>query len=108
LSRPARNLVQKAGKVIGKLTIVNAQLEAQNAQLQHQLKNLGGTSKRKKVALDPNELFASVETIRHSMDEMARAKAIYEAREPAREARKTAIAVQNMTIEEITVEWQLE
>jgi hypothetical protein len=108
LSRPTRNLAQNAGKAIGKLTIVNAQLEAQNAQLQHQLENLGGTSSREKVALDPNELFASVETIRHLLDEMARAKAIYEAKEPAREARKTAIAVHNMTIEEMTVEWRLE
>jgi hypothetical protein len=42
------------------------------------------------------------------MDEMAHVKAICEVRQPAREARKTAIAVQNMIIEEMTVEWQLE
>jgi hypothetical protein len=80
----------------------------QNKQLQHQLNNLEKISKHKKVTIDPNLLFAEVENIKYTIDYIAHDKAHWEAREPAVEARRTAIAVQKLRIKEMTVEWQLD
>jgi hypothetical protein len=75
--------------------------------LQAKVDKLERGSKRKKVVVDPNLLFANIETIKQTMDEMAEREAIWQARQPELKAKRTAIAVQNMQIETMMIEWQL-
>jgi hypothetical protein len=107
LSRSARILVLKAGKAIGKLHTDVATLQVQNEQLQVQLNDLEKGNKRRKVPLNSNKLFATVENVKAGLEAMAKQKAIYKAREPALEAQRTAAAVQKLQLEDMIVQWQL-
>ena len=70
LNREQRTVLQKASKAVVNLTATHALLETSNRQLQVQLEELQA-KKVKKIAADPNTLFANVETIKRAMDETA-------------------------------------
>ena len=101
-------MLHKASKAIGKLTAEQALAEANNRQLQVQLEELRAKKKRT-VTVDPNSLFANIETIKQSMDEAAKVGELAKEKEHAGEAEalRASRALEQMKMESCMFEWQL-
>ena len=65
--------------------------------------------KKRKVTVDPNSLFANIETIKRSVDEAAKAEELVKEREPAGEAEALQVsrALEQAKMESCMFEWQL-
>jgi delta 1-pyrroline-5-carboxylate dehydrogenase len=107
LSRPHRNLLLKAGKAIGQLNTDVVRLQAENEQMSCRLNELERTKKRQRVVIDPNKLFADVENVKQAMDAAAKAKADWEATEPAIRAERAAMAAQKLQQQDMEFIWDL-
>jgi hypothetical protein len=88
--RETRAILRKAGKRIGQLTAQNAVSEGKIYSLESHIEELRGPKTRKRVVVDPNTKFANIDTIKRAMDEAAEQEARIKAREPEKEAKKTA------------------
>lgn len=101
-----RTLASKAGKAIGAL---NAQLAAaqHRAFVQgEQIKQLSETRSRKRVTIDANTRFATIEQIKKAQEEQAIQQAKIAAKQPELEAKRAAEAVVQRSISELQFEWQ--
>ena len=116
LNREQCTVLQTASKAIGNSTATQALLETSNCRLQVQLEELQAKETKKRVAVDPNTLFANVETIKRAMDEVAtrekeRAQTLAEEKEKGpvaeAEAQKTSHALEKAKMESCMLEWQL-
>jgi hypothetical protein len=67
IDRDTRNLLQKAGKSIGRLNMIQAGHEATIQQQKAQLEALVAKKPRKKVVVDLNTRFAEIESIREAI-----------------------------------------
>jgi len=88
--RETRAILRKAGKGIGQLVAQNAVSESKIHSLEAQLEELRGPKTRKRVVVDPNTKSANIDAIMKAMDEAAEQEARIKAREPEKEAKKTA------------------
>lgn len=106
ISRGVRTLFSKTAKAFGQLHFQNAQnllqIDAQNAKLE-ELR----VKRRKKLAIDSNELFVNIERIKASEIEQQRQFALATSRDLAAEARKTANEVMRMSIAQMTTEFSI-
>jgi len=100
----------------------HSKLLAENRQLQLQVEELQ-SKKKKKVALDPNAVFANVEVIKRSLEKaeqarvreetqkakVAEKKSDAKAKEPLAEAEtsRTSLLLQRTQMEEYMFEWEL-
>ncbi|KAG0132722.1 DDE superfamily endonuclease-domain-containing protein [Tuber indicum] len=77
LTRGQRTAFQKVGKALGEVTMQLGQLQATNRQLQLHVEELEMKKRKKKVVLDPNRVFANVDSIKRSLEaeETARVEA---------------------------------
>jgi hypothetical protein len=91
LTRDQRTVFQKAQKALGEATAQHATLHAKNRRLHLRIEELESKRKKKKVIMDPNTVFANVESIKRSLEEAERARVVQEA-EKARIAEKKALA----------------
>ena len=105
------------------MTGEQAKLVAENRRLQLQVEDLQSKKKKKKVALDPNTVFANVEVIKRSLEEAeqmrvreemqkaktAEKKANAKAKVPLAEAEasRTSLLLQRTQMEEYMFEWEL-
>lgn len=107
LSRDTRIILSKAGKAIGILNSKAALLESTNAKLSYLLDELKSKKKKKRITVDLNERFANIDKI-HAAVEAAKAEAARIAtKDYALQAQRTATAVANSTIEDMTIVFQL-
>ena len=87
LTRDQRTVFQKAQKALGEATAHHGILHATNKRLQQQLTKLESKEKKSKVILDPNTIFANVESIKRLLEEAEKVQIAGEA-EKARIAEK--------------------
>ena len=108
LNREQHTVLQKASEAIGKLTAEHALTEANNRQLQVQLEELWAKKKRK-ATVDPNSLFANIETVQQPMDQAAKVGELAKEKERAGEAEalRASRALEQIKMESCTFEWQL-
>ena len=71
LNRKGRILLIKAGKVLGHSITCKALQEITICKQRNQLQLFWDKQKKKRIVLDPNEQFASIETIKRAQDEAA-------------------------------------
>lgn len=123
LSRDQRTVLYKVQKALGQVTAEQAILQATNRRLQFQIKELESKKKKKKVTLDPNTIFANVESIKHSLEEAEQARIVAEAgkvkiaeRKPQKKAKeplaeeealRTSKALQKTRMEACMFQWEL-
>ena len=89
IPRPVRWLLSKTGKALDNLHHLHSQ---DSLQIQAQQKKIDelGNKRRKKVAIDCNQVFANITKIKEAQDEANRQKEAWEQRDRALEARRTA------------------
>jgi hypothetical protein len=104
--RGTRAILRKAGKRIGQLVAQNAVSESKIHSLEAQLEELRGPKTRKRVVVDPNTKFANIDAIMKAMDEAAEQEARIKAREPEKEAKKTADELAKAKMQDFMFEWQ--
>jgi hypothetical protein len=71
LPRAAHIVLQKAGKAIAIANTRAARQEAEISKLQYQLEATSSTKKRKRIAIDQNQRFADVDSIKRAIDQAA-------------------------------------
>ena len=98
--------MKKAGKRIGQLSVQNAVYESKIHNLESQIEELRGPKSRKRVVLDPNTRFANIDAIKKAMDEAAEQEAQIKAREPEKEAKRTADELAKAKMQDFMFEWQ--
>jgi DDE superfamily endonuclease/Tc5 transposase DNA-binding domain/helix-turn-helix, Psq domain len=89
ISRPVRILLQKTGKAIDQFHVQQAVAEQKLSAYEMKISELH-QKKRRKIPIDANKLFASIETIKAVQDEQQRHQDEWDSKDRAREARKTA------------------
>jgi hypothetical protein len=89
ISRPVRTLLWKATKGFDKLHSANAQGSLQLAAQARKITELAN-KKKKKVAINCNEVFANIATIKAAQEEQERVQAEWNRRDRVEEARRTA------------------
>jgi len=104
--RETRAILGKAGKRIGQLAAQNAVSESKIHSLEAQLEELRGPKTRKRVVVDPNTKFANIDAIKKAMDEATEQEARIKAREPEKEAKKTADELTKAKMQDFMFEWQ--
>lgn len=92
LSRPVRTLLAKATKGFDILHSHNAQHALQIQAQARRITELAD-KKKKKVAIDSNKAFASIDTIKAAQEEQERLQAAWNRRDRVGEARRTADAM---------------
>jgi hypothetical protein len=104
--RETQAILRKAGKRIGQLAAQNAVSESKIRSLEAQLEELRGPKTRKRVVVDPNTKFANIDAIKKAMDEATEQEARIKAREPEKEAKKTADELAKAKMQDFMFEWQ--
>jgi len=89
IPRPVRWLLSKTGKAFDNLHHLHSQHSLQIQAQQKKLDELAN-KRRKKVAIDCNQMFANIAKIKEAQDEANRVKETWEQRDRALEARRTA------------------
>lgn len=123
LTRDQRTVFQKTQKALGKVTAQYGLLHATNQRLQLQLNELERKKKKRKIILDPNTMFANVESIKKSLEEAEKARreaemekariadkrALAKAKEPSAEATasSTSRTLQKAQMESCMFQWEL-
>lgn len=104
--RGVRTLFNKTAKAFGQLHFQNAQnvlqINAQNEMLEEMR-----VKRAKKIAIDSNEVFVNIESIKAAQLEQERQLALAKSRDLAGEARKTANKVMSMSIAEMSFEFSI-
>jgi len=120
LTRDQRTVFQKAQKALWEATARHGILHATNKHLQQQLTELESKKKKGKVILDPNTIFANVESIKPSLEEAEKVRIAGEAekariaarakeKEPSSEeaALRTSRNLQRAQMESCMFQWEL-
>jgi len=107
ISRKAHQLFEKAGKAIAIANTRSAALEAENKRLQSQLEALKPLQPRKKVRIDPNQRFASIDQIMIAKQASALLEQQNSSPDKEKEAEKLAAEVAAKTLQSMCSEWQL-
>ena len=107
LSRSMRIVLAKATKALANSNTRAAGLEAENDRLKHQLEALRPQAKRRKIAINPNQLFADVETIRSLIAEAAAAEAQSSTTTINRASTTVAAVAAAATLSSMQFEWKL-
>ena len=99
-------LAAKAGKAISLLNARHA-LDKQTLQLRDsQLQQLSSKNTRKRITVDPNTRFTTIEQIKEAQAAQAVSKAIAEAKQPELQAKKAAEAMLQASLQSCQFEWQ--
>lgn len=93
----------KAGRGIAAAKTRAARLQANNQRLDYQLQSARVTRVRKRVQVDPNERFGSVEDIKAAIDWAAALQAQQASTSPEKDARKAAAAAAALKLSSIIV-----
>ncbi|OAF58839.1 hypothetical protein VC83_06125 [Pseudogymnoascus destructans] len=103
-----RLVIQKAGKVIGRLNAIQAGHEATIQRQKAEIESLQAKKPRKRITVDLNSRFANIESIKKALDEAAALEAQRKGKVTEFAAQKATEIRSNMTLESMTFEWQLE
>jgi hypothetical protein len=106
VSRPIRLLLQKASKAIDRFHVQEAISMKKLSVYELKLAELH-QKKRRKVAIDANQAFASIESIMAIQDEQERRQADWDRIDRAKEARKTAREMIERDITYFQHEWHV-
>jgi hypothetical protein len=104
--RETRAILKKAGKRIGQLLAQNAVYQSKIHGLESQIEELRGPKSRKRVVVDSNTRFTNIDAIKKAMDEATEKEAQIKAREPEKEAKKTADELAKAKMQDFMFEWQ--
>ncbi|KAG0636260.1 hypothetical protein HOY80DRAFT_1055092 [Tuber brumale] len=123
LTRDQQTVFQKAQKALREAAVRASILYATNERLRIQIDQLESKKKKRKVILDPNTIFANVESIKRSLEEAEKArgeaeaekakiaekKAQAKAKEPSLEeaALRTSRNLQKAQMESCMFQWEL-
>jgi hypothetical protein len=99
--------LHKAGHAIDQLNAKQIALQHRNAQLQAQIEGLA-IKRRKKVPIDPNLQFATVETVIKAREALAAQEAQEAARQTRYDAATAARELANQSFESLQFEWQID
>jgi hypothetical protein len=104
--RETRAILKKAGKRIRKLAAQNTACESKIYSLESQIKELRGPKTRKRVVVDPNTRFANIDAIKKAMNEATEQEERIKARQPEKEAKRTADELAKAKMQDFMFEWQ--
>ena len=90
LSGTLRITLRKTGKALSKMSVELATAKAANDGLQNQLDDLKTRGQRKRVALDPNQTFANIDSIKKAQEAASLATVAKESKTKSDEALKVA------------------
>ena len=98
--------MQKTSKAIKYLNAWQAVQQATIQKQASQLKAFRDQEAKKRVAIDPNTLFANVEDIKRAQDEADELAECIKTRQPEIEAQKASEATIQATMQNYMFEWQ--
>jgi hypothetical protein len=107
LHRSVRNVLAKAGKAIELANITQARQEAIIQRQGAELEILAPQKPRKKITVDPNTAFASIDQIKAAQIESERIAAETIAKKPWFNAKKEADKIAQLALQDMCTEWQL-
>ena len=98
--------LEESGKWIEQLAVQNAVCESKIYRLESQIEELRGPKTRKRAAIDPNTRFASIDAIKKAIDEATEQEARIKARQPEKEAKRTADQLEKAKMQDFMFEWR--
>jgi hypothetical protein len=107
IQRDIRTILQKAGRAIERANFTQAMQQATIQRQQHQIESLTPVKPRKKVTIDPNTRFASIESIRAAQEESKRVAKERAQKQPLWDAKKAANEAAATALSNMCFEWQL-